>query len=72
MNPMIMVPDSTGIDILPDNTGYRYVPDTGYILLNLIPKSWPDIRFYRISGTSLLMTLIEPQQPEGVFGAIKI
>ena len=30
MNPMIMVPDSTGIDILPDNTGYRYVPDTGY------------------------------------------
>ena len=27
---MIMVPDSTGIDILPDNTGYHYVPDTGY------------------------------------------
>ena len=55
MNPMIMVPDSTGIEIfyqIPDSTGYRYVPD---IRLNQIPKSWPDIRFNQISGTSLVL-----------------
>ena len=45
MNPMIMVPDSTGIDILPDNTSNVLVTgnvlDTDNVLDNVLDTGYP-------------------------------